>query len=429
MRRPVVWGALFTLCFYVLIRKGIIDNPWITRYFASHPVEYIATTMFFVGMAVLWLKSRQLRREPEEPDETTDSILGEVPDGGLAIDEASTLLKRVDEQPEEYRPSYLIRRLRDALEFIERRRCVDGLEEQLRHLAEADEARSHDSYALVRIVISTIPILGFLGTVIGITRAVAELAQVVGEMSFEQAINSVVSGLSVAFDTTALALGLSIVLMFAMFYMTRKERRCLDRVDGLVAGALVGRFRVDESKPDPTVAAVGQMADNVVQKTDDLVQRQAEIWRRSIDVANERWSGMSAAVEQQIETALTRALESSLNSHADNMKQAEAEAEERANRHRQEVIGMLDKATDSLGAQYGELRRQGEVMQKTMEATERIIKLEDALNDNLNALRDANHFDETINSLAAAINLLNARLSHDRAGHVKLRTDPTDYAA
>ena len=73
-------------------------------------------------------------------------------------------------------------------------------------LAEQAEAKSSTSFSIVRIIISTIPILGFLGTVIGITRAVAELASLVGDISFEVAINSVVSGLSVAFDTTALAL-------------------------------------------------------------------------------------------------------------------------------------------------------------------------------------------------------------------------------
>jgi len=58
MHWPVVWGALLTLGFYVMIQKSVIDNPWITRYFASHPVEYITTTMFFVGLAALWLKGR-----------------------------------------------------------------------------------------------------------------------------------------------------------------------------------------------------------------------------------------------------------------------------------------------------------------------------------------------------------------------------------
>jgi len=429
MHWPVMWGALFTLCFYVMIRKGIIDNPWVTRYFASHPVEYIATTMFFVGLAALWLKGRQLKHEPEEPEELVDAVVGELPEEGQPVADVATLLERLDEKGEENRKSYLVHRLGEALRFLDRTRSVDGLEDQLRNLADADEVRAHESYALVRVVISTIPILGFLGTVVGITRAVAQLAQVVGELSFEQAINSVVSGLSVAFDTTALALGLSIVLIFAMFFMSRKERRCLARVEALVANALVGRFRVDDAAYDPAVDAVRRMTGEVVQNTEDLVRRQAELWQNSLDQSNQRWSTMATSSEQQLETALTGALQNSLAAHAARMEKAEVDAEQRVGRYWQEMLSMLDKSTQSLGDQYDELRRQGEVMQKAVDATARIIQLEDALNQNLTSLRQSNHFDETVNSLAAAINLLNAKLGDARPQEITLSTERTGRAA
>ncbi|NIL96286.1 MAG: hypothetical protein GTO62_03875 [Planctomycetales bacterium] len=429
MHWPVMWGALFTLGFYVMIRKGFIDNPWITRYFASHPVEYIATTMFFVGLAALWLKSRQLRHEPDEPDELVAAVLGDVPAERQPLEDVDQLLERLEQEGDDYRKSHLVRRLHEALSFLERTGQVNGLEEQLRNLAETDEHRAHESYALVRVVISTIPILGFLGTVVGITRAVAQLAQVVGELSFEQAINSVVSGLSVAFDTTALALGLSIVLIFAMFYMTRKERGCLARVEALVGDALIGRFRAPDADHDATVEAVQRMTGEMVRQTEQLVQRQAELWQQSLEQAHQRWSTMAGRSQQQLEGALQGALQNSLDAHATRLEKAEVDAEQRVGRYWQEMLSMLDKSTQALGAQYDELRRQGEVMHKAVDATGRIIQLEDALNQNLSALRQTHHFDETINSLAAAIHLLNARQSDLQPRAIELDTHGAGRAA
>ena len=73
-------------------------------------------------------------------------------------------------------------------------------------------------------------------------------------------------------------------------------------------------------------------------------------------------------------------------------------------------------------AQQAELIRQGEVMTRAVEATGEVIKLEKALNDNLQALAGAKNFEETVMSLAAAIHLLNSRLTrtpHD--GRVTLQ--------
>jgi len=46
-RSPVLWGGTAAAGFYGLIHSGVIDHALVTRYCASHPVEYITTTMFF----------------------------------------------------------------------------------------------------------------------------------------------------------------------------------------------------------------------------------------------------------------------------------------------------------------------------------------------------------------------------------------------
>ena len=55
-----------------------------------------------------------------------------------------------------------------------------------------------------------------------------------------------------------------------------------------------------------------------------LVVRQAELWQNSMEAANQRWSTMAVSTEKQLETALSRALKTSYETHT---KQLEASAE------------------------------------------------------------------------------------------------------
>ena len=80
---------------------------------------------------------------------------------------------------------------------------ADWLEDHLKYLSDVDAASAARSYGLVRFIVWAIPIMGFLGTVIGITVAIANLSPTQLEN-----ISGVVAGLGTAFDTTATALGL-----------------------------------------------------------------------------------------------------------------------------------------------------------------------------------------------------------------------------
>ncbi len=62
-RSPLLWGTALSLGFYWLVHIGAINHPLLGRYFASHPVEYIAATMFFVGLAALGLKCLDVARQ------------------------------------------------------------------------------------------------------------------------------------------------------------------------------------------------------------------------------------------------------------------------------------------------------------------------------------------------------------------------------
>jgi predicted alpha/beta-hydrolase family hydrolase len=65
----------------------------------------------------------------------------------------------------------------------------------------------------------------------------------------------------------------------------------------------------------------------------------------------------------------------------------------------------------AMSAAAGELGRKAEVLERAVAAAGEVVRLEDALNHNLNALAGAKHFEQTVLSLAAAVNMLSARLA------------------
>ena len=399
---PLVIGLGASALFYAALYQGVIDSAMARRYFAGHPVSICATSMFLVGLVALSMKLvnvlgqlRLMRR-----------IGLDEPGTGLPLDASSRMLDGLDELPAAARRSYLGNRLREALEYVDRTGSAAALDEHIKYLADVDAARQQESYSLVRIIIWATPMLGFLGTVIGITRALGDLDPHELATSIQTAFQGLVAGLYIAFDTTALALSLSIILMFYQFFVDRLEMQLLAEVDTRTDEELVGRFATVGSTGDPHVASVQNMANAVIRSSELLVGRQVELWKDAMQVAEERWSGLV----QQATATIGTGLDTAMGGSAEHMAQVEHDADDRVGQRWKQWQTLLSDNARMSQAQQQEMSRQSEMMARVVEATGDVIKLETVLNDNLKQLSGARNFEDTVMSLAAAIHLLNTRL-------------------
>lgn len=420
----ILWGSLAAIGFYALVHGGALPGTLLKRYFTAHWTLYLETFLFFIGAAELLLKAFDTA---EQNARLQTPLLAPVGPEPLPVEQARSLVDQLSALPGKLRQGYLPRRLREALESVCRNASADGLDADLKYLAEVDSARAQNGYALMRIIIWAIPILGFLGTVIGITLAIGHL----NPKNLEASLDRVTLGLSVAFDATAVALVLSMTLMFGQFLVDRLVQRLLENVDSQAALALAGRFQRVGSGSDPQVAAVTRMSETVLAATEQLVQRQAELWQRTIDAAHRRWSELTSAGQQQMEAALVKSLGISVQSHAEHLALAEAEASQRNRRHWNRLYKAVAETARTSQAQHVELVRQGEVLLQVVQATGQVTKLEDTLNRNLAALGGAKHLQDTLANLGAAIQLLNARLAQltPLAPQVALKESTTGRAA
>ena len=101
----------------------------------------------------------------------------------------------------------------------------DGQEEFTAALWQQFEA----FYTLPRYINWAIPILGFIGTVLGISLAAEGLGELLssGEADFSQPLGQALDPLGIAFDTTLVALSLSVVFAVCQTLLYRWEERQL----------------------------------------------------------------------------------------------------------------------------------------------------------------------------------------------------------
>ncbi|TWT97825.1 MotA/TolQ/ExbB proton channel family protein [Botrimarina colliarenosi] len=309
LRLPLLWGGLATLAFYASLQAGWIQSETVTRYCASHPIEVAATLMFFVGVASLVLR---LAAIATHMGATRLEPLGPVTANGQSVQAAPELLAKLDSLSTPLKRTPLVRRLRAALEYVKETGSADTLEPYLERLEGVDRDRAAAGYALPKLVRATLPIIGMLGTVIGITMAIGQLSP----EQLEESLTQVMAALSIAFDTTAQAMVLMLVLWFINFSVERVEERMLDEVDRATARQLIGRFQQYGTQKDPNVAAIRRMGEQVILAVEQVADRQATTWQAAIDETHERWRDATASAGEVLTTTLANGLRQGLRDHA-----------------------------------------------------------------------------------------------------------------
>ncbi len=114
--------------------------------------------------------------------------------------------------------------------------CDDGLQFLWR--------RHEESWLLPRYISWAVPILGFIGTVLGISLAAEGIRRIIssdaGLASLSSDLDGAIAPLGIAFDTTLIALSLSVVLTLVLALVQRAEERLLATLEKRVREAARG---------------------------------------------------------------------------------------------------------------------------------------------------------------------------------------------
>ncbi|HHD56721.1 MAG TPA: MotA/TolQ/ExbB proton channel family protein, partial [Desulfobulbaceae bacterium] len=157
----------------------------------------------------------------------------------IGPEDVRELVRRLDEIPAGRRDFILPRALRSAIQRFGATRNVQDAATALNSVCDLEGERMESELSTIRYIAWAIPSVGFIGTVRGIGAALAQAPQAV-----EGDITGVTQSLGVAFNSTFIALVISIVLMFIIHQLQLMQERLVLDTETYGDHHLIARLRI-----------------------------------------------------------------------------------------------------------------------------------------------------------------------------------------
>lgn len=190
--------------------------------------------LFFFGiLEIAYIRNKFIK----ETDSFKIGFLPEKENWVLSPDDVNTIKLRVMEfeKKEKYLLSDIIKK--SCTKYRLNKSSSEVLE-LLESQIKIYQLESEGEQSLIRYVAWAIPSVGFIGTVIGIAASL-ELAN---QATTPEGIKAVTDMLAVAFDTTLVALLLSLILMYGIHSLQERENKFFARLGSYVIENLINRF-------------------------------------------------------------------------------------------------------------------------------------------------------------------------------------------
>lgn len=218
--RPRANAVLVEQKAQALVDKDYAAEPdvWVILKDYEQELEIILTLW---GLAIMGWKFRNLARDRR----MFDAPLVNVAEGeSILPEDARGHARAIEALDAENRERLLPQLFLAALNRFRSTRSVQDVSDEVGRTAQAYGDRLDSELALVRYIAWAIPSIGFIGTVRGIGQAMGQ-----ANRALEGDLSGVTESLGTAFNSTLVALLLSIVLMFLLFQLQQlQEKMVLD---------------------------------------------------------------------------------------------------------------------------------------------------------------------------------------------------------
>jgi biopolymer transport protein ExbB/TolQ len=216
--------------------------------FATGP----ATMFFFWGVVVSLVKIPKLRMQRRALDlaavpQNREFVLNETT--------AKTVLDRVRSLVDDTRHFILLNRIDRALSNLHNIGGVSDVSTILKAQSENDENQVASSYAIIHAMIWAIPVLGFVGTVLGLSIAIQKFTSALTATTdinqIKDHLKEVTAGLSTAFECTLVGLAFALLLHLLSDLVQQKETDFLDECNDYCQANVVAKLRVRPKQVNP----------------------------------------------------------------------------------------------------------------------------------------------------------------------------------
>ncbi len=412
-KNPLLWGGLAYVLFYSLLPVIPVQRELLVRYCTSHPLEYVTMGLFFLGMATLIIRWIDLKSESRAASQIDTALLSiaertsQRADYGLdAIQEFWGKTSRIIKE------TIAGRRLQEGLVYVSQRPSGEKLEEHLRHFSDLEHDLAQRKLGFVNTVSWAVPILGFLGTVMGITLAIANVTP----DQLDQSLPEVTGGLAVAFDTTALSLTLSLGLVFTTYLIRNRQEEILNKVDQQLDSRLC--FLLQAGSGQNFLEQHSIVAENLAEASGKIIEQAGELWKTRLDELQQR---MLESIDHDhnlfVET-LQAGIHGTLESHQTHLIELRKQEQQLSLELATKLEGAIENWNQTLNGvgegiteQTRQLNEHTSLILNFVDKQQQLTEIQQQLHASLDASQITSTLDQTLNSLTAAIQLLNAKVN------------------
>jgi len=203
------------------------------------PEQESCVILMFWAFGILGYKGAKVIKERR----LLDVDLVPVAEGMRILPEDSRdFARQVQAMPEDRRDMLLPRALLGALRRFESTHNIQDVSSTAHTICDAEADRLESELSMIRYIAWAIPAIGFIGTVRGIGDALAQ-----ADKAVQGDISGVTQSLGVAFNSTLIALLISIVLMFLVHQLQSMQERLVFDTEAYCDEKLIRHMRADKA--------------------------------------------------------------------------------------------------------------------------------------------------------------------------------------
>ena len=193
--------------------------------------------LMFWALAIMGYKAVQIVGERR----LLDVDLVPVAEGMRILPEDTReFARQVQQLPDEQQRMLLPRSLLNALRRFNTTRNIQDVSSSTNTITESEAERLESELSMIRYISWAIPSIGFIGTVRGIGEALAQ-----ADKAVQGDIAGVTQSLGVAFNSTFIALLISIFLMFLVYQLQLLQERLVFDTQAYVDDKLIRHMKAD----------------------------------------------------------------------------------------------------------------------------------------------------------------------------------------
>lgn len=209
------------------------------------PTQYFTVFLGFWCVVLLLVKNRKLRIQKLA---LQHSVVPELHAFVLSSQTADAVVQRIHEIAEDPERFVVYNRILIAISNLKNLGRISDVDEILRSVADQDESSHETSFAILNGFLWAIPVLGFIGTVLGLSTSISNFSQLLESQtevsSIVSSLKEVTSGLSTAFETTLLALVIALFIQLWMTGQKKAEEEFLDACNNYCLKHVTSRIKI-----------------------------------------------------------------------------------------------------------------------------------------------------------------------------------------